>query len=199
MNNEMNKNVNPLPTGIMEVIGTILFVVGLVLRMLHLPFSGPLTVISLGTLAMVYVVSGFEILNVKEGEKPYTFLNIATGLILAISCIGILFRLMYWPMSQMHLTIACVGLPIVFIGLYVVKSKVAFKETAKIYSLKLLRVCVVFAFAATLYSISLKTQIDIENWDDAEMARLKYRYISNQKNEAYKKEYLEYRKAKLNQ
>ena len=193
----MNNNVSPIPIGKIEIVGLVLFFAGVISRMLHFPFSGPITVISLATLACVYIIGAFEILIIKEGEKPYTFLNIATGFLLAIACIGILFRLMYWPFSKIHLTIAYVGLPIVFMGLYVVKEKVVFKETAKMYLLKLIRVTAFFAVAATLYSISLKTQIAIENWDDAEMARLKYKYISNQSNPQYKEEYLQYRKTKL--
>jgi len=198
MNNEMNKNLNPLPTDKMEVIGIVLFLIALTLRFIHLPFSGPLTVISLGTLAMVHVVRGFEMVSFEENENQSNAVNMVTGLVLAIACIGILFRLMYWPFSQMHLTIASFGLPIVFGWLYIVRSKVVYKETSQVYFLKLVRVAVFFALAAMLYSISLKTQIDIENWDDAEMARLKYKYMSNQTNAEYKKEYLDYRNSKLN-
>ncbi|WP_299253448.1 hypothetical protein [uncultured Cytophaga sp.] len=197
MKNEVNTHLNPLPTGKVEIAGIALFLIALFLRFTHLPFSGPLTVLSLGTLAVIYIIRGFEIIGFQQDEKQFNAVNMITGVILSITCIGILFRLMYWPFSQMHLTIACFGLPIAFGWLFTVRTKVIYKETAHVYFLKLIRVAVFFALAATLYSISLKTQIDIENWDDTKMAELKYKYMSNQNNAQYREEYLEYRKNKL--
>ena len=207
----MSNNTNPIPTGKMEVIALSVLLTGLIFKIAHWPFAGPMIVISLGTLAAVYTIRGFEIVSYvreedildaiengkfEQKEKPFTLVNIATGILLAITCIGILFRLMYWPFSQPYLSIACVGLPIAFAGLYIARSKSVLKETAKIYLFKSIRVAVFFTVAATLYFTSLKTQIDVENWDDPEMARLKYKAMSNPTNVEYKKEYLEYRKTK---
>lgn len=197
MNDEINQNANPLPLAKMEVIGSILFFVGLAFKFAHYPFSGPLTVVSLGTLAIIYWMRSFERVSYEEDEKQDTLVNILAGVSLGISCIGILFRLMYWPGSQNILTIACIGLPIIFCWLFMVRSKVIYKETAQVYFLKLVRVALFFLLAATLYSTSLKTQIDVEQWDDAEMARLKYKHISNPKNVQFKEEYIEYSNSKL--
>lgn len=51
-----------------------------------------------------------------------------------------------------------------------------------------------FTAAVTLYFTSIKTQIEVENWSDPELAGIKYKYISNPTNEAYRKEYLDYKK-----
>jgi len=201
---------NPFPAVIarMERIALILFLIGITFKILHYPFAGPMLIISLGTLAIVYAMDGFQLISTQyevldgfqtesiKQENQSSLLNIVTGLFLSIACIGLLFRLMYWPFSQPYLAIATVGLPVVFCWMFTVRSKVVFEETAKKYLFKMLRITLFFALTATLYSISLKTQIDLENWNDPEMARLKYRALSNPTNKAYKKDYLEYRKTK---
>ncbi len=206
----MAENSNLLKTNKMEYISFAAFIGGLIMKFNHWPFSGPVILVSLGTLAMVFAINGFQRvgsatvsnLNVlheiqeKQEEKQHAALNIITGLLLSIACIGVLFRVMYWPFSKPYLSIATVGLAVVFGWMYFVRSKMTDEEMKKNYLFKLVRVALFFVFAATLNFTSLKTQIDIENWHDPELARIKYQYMSNPHNEAYRQKYLDYQKTR---
>jgi hypothetical protein len=198
MENEFIPKATPLPTGLIEKISLVLLPIGLALKLAHIPFAGPILTVALSSLAMAYTIGSFQRASLKEDEKPFTLLNIATGLILALTCIGILFRLMYWPFGQNHLTIACIGLPIIFGWLFHARKNVVYPETARVYALKSLRVAVFFTLAAILYLTPVKTQIEFEHPDDPEMARLKYKHITNPQNTTYKQEYLDYRNTKRN-
>ena len=206
----MAENDNVFKINKIEYISFAAFIAGLVMKFNHWPFAGPVIVLSLGTLAMVFVIGGFQRVNnatagnldlidelqEQREEKQHGALNIMTGILLAIACIGILFRVMYWPFSKPYLFIATVGLAIVFGWMYFLRSKMTVEEVKKKYLFKLVSVAVFFVLAATLNFISLKTQIDIENWNDPELARIKYRYMSNPHNEAYRQEYLDYQKTR---
>ncbi|MGN6647317.1 MAG: GldL-related protein [Cytophaga sp.] len=206
----MTENSSSFKTNKMEYIGFAALVAGLLMKINHLPFSGPLLIIALGTLAIVFIINGFQrvgagadyspevldVLQEQREEKQHGVLNIMTGILLAIACIGILFRLMYWPFSKPYLSIATVGLAFVFGWMYFVRSKATTEEIKKKYLFKLIHVAIFFVFAAALNFASLKTQIDVENWNDPELARLKYQYMSNPHNEAYRQEYLDYQKTR---
>jgi hypothetical protein len=205
----MAENNNLFKTNKIEYISFAAFIAGLIMKLNQLPFSGPILIIALGTLAVFFVINGFQRVDGKlystgvldelqeEREvKQYGLLNIATGILLAIACIGILFRLMYWPFSKPYLSAATVGLAVVFGWMYFIRSKMTAGEMKRKYLFKLAHVAVFFVFAAALNFTSLKAQIDIENWNDPELARIKYQYMSNPHNETYRQEYLDYQKTR---
>ena len=94
-------------------IGIILLAVAsLGLFLLNLPMAATLLLLFLSTLAMFYMWGGVLIFKATKEENS-TFKTIGTvliGLSIAISLIGVLFKLMRWPGASMQLTLGIYSL-----------------------------------------------------------------------------------------
>jgi hypothetical protein len=164
---------------------------GLIMKFLHLPFSSPLLIIALGTLAIIYFPGGFYFLNPDKPEKPNHILLAIFGLCLSISAIGTLFKIMYWPGAQTNLFIGCITLPVI-VGIVLKLKADSSDERSVMYTSVLLRAVIWFFVVAALYTTPLATQIRIQHWNDPELARLKTQSYTHPEDTLYRRELNEY-------
>lgn len=78
----------------------IIAIIGIFLKMFHVPGGAPLLVLSLLILALLYFPLGFYFLSDKS-YKENTVTSIVFGWLLSVCFIGIMFRIMHWPGAKM--------------------------------------------------------------------------------------------------
>jgi len=140
-------------------------VLALLMKLLHLPTSGILTILSLSSISVIYMYFGFALFNnlrfrkifKKESYKEISTKRIVggvgAGLALSISAIGILFKFQSWPGASVNLIMGIVGLTVVTI-ISLIKMK---KNTDNYYSNILKRVVGFGAICIFLFVIPTKT------------------------------------------
>lgn len=171
-----------------------IFLVGLVFKLMHWPGAGPLLVVSLSTLILLFFFGSFYFFSDRELKRQKLGLSIAAGIILSWSCIGIMFRLMYWPGGKNMLGIPMIGLPVVLaVALYLREKSPG--DLQVYYRNMLLRVLLVGLLAVPLYFASNKDLLQIQYPNDPEAVRIKANYFDHPENEAYAKEYHDYMEA----
>jgi hypothetical protein len=170
---------------------TILFLIGLIFKLLHWPGAGIILVISLSTIAMLYFPAAFYFFCDKVIKRQNLALSIISGLFLSLIPLGILFKIMYWPGGQMYLLIGSVTAPIILTVIYFMKSKTT-DELATYYKNMFVRTVVLMVLTITFYLIPSATLLKIQYWDDQELARLKTLHYTHPDNEEYKKQHDEY-------
>ena len=102
-------------------------IIAIALNFFLVPGGSVLTVFSLGFLATIYFYFGFALFNdirlrnifkkasYKDIASPRIVGAIGAGVALAITAIGILFKLLSWPGASLNLGAGLLGLIIVFI------------------------------------------------------------------------------------
>ena len=106
-----------------------LAIVGIALRLTHIPGGAMLSILSLGSLGMFYFFAGYLLFDptfqtaidgfqFRKTNAKRALLAIATGIMLSIVLIGVLFKLMHWPGALAQTFIAFVTVtPIFVIGI----------------------------------------------------------------------------------
>lgn len=137
----------------------------LLMKLLHLPASGVLTVLSLSSISGIYMYLGFTLFNnlrfrnlfKKESYKEISTKRIVggigSGLALSVSVIGILFKFQSWPGASINLITGIIGLIIVTI-ISLIKMK---KNTDNYYSNILKRVAGFGVICVFLLALPTKT------------------------------------------
>jgi len=168
----------------------VLFLIGLLFRLMHWSGGDFLLIITLSALSMVYFPLSFYFFSGKNLKDQNMPLSIAAGLFLSITTTGVLFKLMYWKGSQPLLLIGTgAGLILLVIAL-LMKSK---KDTfINYYRQMLVRTGLLGGLALVLYFTPMSALLNVQHWDDAQLAKLKYRSFSNPGNAEYRKELIEY-------
>jgi hypothetical protein len=168
----------------------VLFLIGLLFRLMHWSGGDFLLIITLSALSMVYFPLSFYFFsgqNLKDQNMP---LSIAAGLFLSITTTGVLFKLMHWKGSQPLLLIGTVAaLVLLVISLFRESRKIS---PSSYYNQMLVRSGLLGGLALVLYFTPMSTLLNVQHWDDAQLAKLKYRSFSNPGNVAYRKELIEY-------
>lgn len=170
---------------------TIIFLVGLIFKLLHWPEAGIILVISLSTIAMLYFPGAFYFFCDKVIKRQNLALSIVSGLFLSLIPLGILFKIMYWPGGHLYLLIGTVTAPIILIVVYFLKSKTT-DDLATYYKNMFVRTTVLTVLTISFYLIPTATLLKIQYWDDQELARLKTLHYTNPDNEEYKRLHDEY-------
>jgi len=163
---------------------------GLLFKFLHWPGAGPILVVSVTSLAMLYLGGGFWFLQNKKEQQKRTALAVAAGILFAISCVGILFKLMYWPGAKAMLGLPLIGLPIILAIVFYVKGKADPKTEAD--NSLLIRVLAFSVVVIAFHFASNKDLLAIQYPNDPEVVRIKSNYFDHPENGAYEKEYKEY-------
>lgn len=110
-----------------EIIIATLSIIALVLNILLIPGAGVLTVLTLGTLSVIYVFLGFALFNDISISRFFTKNNheeintlkflgaVGAGLAISLTVNGIMFKFQSWPMADFNLRAGLAGLLIVTI------------------------------------------------------------------------------------
>ena len=103
-----------------EKVFACIILVALLMKLVYIPFSGPLLVLSISTLSLFYFPLGFYFLNVNSSTKNMG-LSIVAGFLLATIPVGILFKIMSWPSANQMLIAGIFSSALLFVIILVVK------------------------------------------------------------------------------
>lgn len=106
-----------------EGIFTVLFILALILKKIHLPGSNIIIVTFLISISMLYFFFAFYIFGGKKTQQQKYLFSIVSGILLSIAPIAILFKIMNWNNGNIYIVI---GLPItiaIFIISFFLKSR----------------------------------------------------------------------------
>lgn len=173
-----------------KVFGGIILV-GLIFKFMHWPFAGPLLVIGLGTLSMLYLAAGFYFFSDENIKRQNLALSIVSGFALSSACSGILFKLMFWPIGG-ALIMAVITVPTILAITFWLKSKTKRTDLTTYYNNMIVRSAVMTVLVAVFYFTSSVSLIKIIHSDDPEWVRLQTQSYLHPENEEYRKEYKEY-------
>ena len=174
-----------------EKIVAVIFLVGLLFKLMLWPFGGVLVVISLGGIGMMYFPGAFYFFSDKNISRQNIALSIISGLFLAFVVLGILFKLQYWPGSHLYLLIGTYTSPVLLIITYILKST-STEELKRYYSSMLLRIGVLTLLSLLFFLTPTSTILKIQYRHDPELARLKILHYSDHANMEYKKQHDDY-------
>lgn len=94
----------------LERILIIVAVLSIAAKLVHMPMSAFLLVISLSALSIIYLLFSWLVLP-APGRRDHSWpITLISGLVLSISTIGILFKLQFWPLSYFYLMLSIPGL-----------------------------------------------------------------------------------------
>jgi len=142
-----------------EKILAAISILGILFNLYLVPFGGTLSIISMTCLAILYMYLSFALFNdipikgiLKKDSyagisKLRVFGTIATGLVLSVSVIGILFKSQLYPYSSVLLAEGVIGL---FIAAIVAVVQLR-RSSAKFYSEILKRIAIIGILSLILY------------------------------------------------
>jgi len=104
------------------IISILLFVIGSILKSLHLPGAGVAIVLGLSFFSLVFIPLNI-VLKYRDDKEDKNRLTMVLGLVLgSITSIGILFKLMHWPTANI-IIISCLTIfTFVYIPIYFVNN-----------------------------------------------------------------------------
>lgn len=174
-------------------------ILALISKLMHYPGSGLLLIISFLSLAAFYFYASltYQLFPKQDPNSKYGLL-LATGYTLATILIGILFKLMFWPSSNMLLMIGSIS---ICIQLYLIISyRSSMPLETKGNTNKLLTRIIVFAIASWFFYLTPQSSIILLSYShDPELGRLKKQLYEDPNNEAFKQELEDYELKGLNE
>jgi len=174
----------------------IAIIIGLVLKLLHLPGTGILLVILLSTLSIFYLGGSWYLFKQEKQNLP---ISIITGLVFSIAMVGILFKIQIWPGAKGMLSIANIGIIIMFLTSGLLYSLTKDIDMKQYYKTMLMRLLMITVLTGSLYFLPTRELIKISHRDDPEYARLLIQAHENPENIEDQKALEEYQQKKLGQ
>jgi hypothetical protein len=79
-----------------EKVIALLFLIGIVFRIVHWEGGGFFATIAALTMSMMYLAGGFYFFSNKNLRRQHLGVSILAGLLLSVAPLGILFKIQYW-------------------------------------------------------------------------------------------------------
>lgn len=176
-----------------EKVILVIAIVAIGMKFLQIPFGSMLITLSLSTVSILYFTLGFYFFSVKDLKDQNLWFSIGSGFFLSGGITGILFKLMYWPGSQIMLSIPLAFILLLFLLTFILSADSSIK---KYYDRMKIRTGLIALVSLMLYFTPDKTLLAIQHRDDPELARLKEKAYGNRDNEEYQSALQEYLKKK---
>lgn len=106
----------------LERILWILAALAFVMKALHLPMSSLLLVVSLSLLGMLYLFLAWLVFPSPTRRDQLVLLSVLGGFVMSLATMGILFKLLFWPFRAFYLLLAVMGLAVLLISLFIIRS-----------------------------------------------------------------------------
>lgn len=164
-----------------EKIFTGLFVIGLLLKFIHIPGGNVTILITITILSLLYLLFSFYFLSDTTIKNQNTILSVISGIVFFILLIGILFKLLYWPGGIAMMSLAILIGIIHFIIVLITKIKHE-KGLIRYYKNLLIRSALMNSFCLLLFIIPPSALINIEYRNDPDFARLKIAQLEDPTN-----------------
>lgn len=163
----------------MKHIERILWVIvalALVMKVLHLPLSSFLLIVSISVLNMLYFFLSWLLFPQPTRQDQMVWLSVLAGVFLSTGLTGVLFKLQLWPLSAFYLIMGSTSLAIVIALVLLLRGS---RPELADYMRGLLRRAVPMLVACMLlYALPGATLTAFYYRDDPEMGRLMIRYNS---------------------
>ena len=170
-------------------------ILAIILNMKNVVGGSILTIISLGSLSIVYFYFGFALLNqirLREIFLKNNYANISilrifgaifTGIALGTGLIGGIFKLMHWPGASLMLlfSLSCLFLVIIISVFKIIRKKNHF------YKLILIRSIVMLLFVGSLFMISSRDIVNYKYSEYPDYANAFNEYMENHSTNSYEK------------
>ncbi len=143
-----------------------LVIIGMILKLLHLPLSDLILMIAFLTLAFIYLFFGLstgkdvpKTISPFDNETPFskieTFTLLAAGNSLSVCLVGILFQVLHWEGSEFMLMVGTIGSAVAMILVYFI---LRINQTA-IYNFIFFRQLPITFMAAAMWYLGDKMSI----------------------------------------
>ena len=173
-----------------ELIVGLIAILGIVLKLLHIPGSGVLTALTLSTLSMFYYVFSFALFNgirIRDIFKKASYKDtnakriigaIGLGFALSAITIGGLFKLQFWPGATIQLMAGLVttGLILLIAVIFYFRSK------ADYYKGVFKRIAIYGGLGFILYITPTATIVDIYYGDNPDYAEFYKKVLADPEN-----------------
>lgn len=157
----------------MKLIERLLWIIAalaLAMKVMHLPLSSFLLIISISTLMMLYFFLSWLLLPSPTRKDQVLALSILAGVGISIALMGVLFKLQRWPLSGFHLLLGGTWLAGIAIAAGVVRSS---RAALRAYTKGLLiRIIPLLAACCLLYALPGATLTAFYYRDEPEIGRL---------------------------
>lgn len=174
---------------ILEKTLVMLAALGLVTKELFMPDGSVLFILGMTVLGSLYLFFGWMVLRERESKTMKLSLAAPAGIVLAIACMGIMFKLQLWPGGDNCLLFALVTLITISAAAIHLRNKAKAEDPllSKFYRNVLQRSIPFLVLAASLLFVSENTLIKFHYRNDPEFARLYILVRENPGNEQYQK------------
>lgn len=170
----------------------VLSVFGLIAKEFFMPDGSVLFVLGISGLACAYLVFSWLLFRDRDSKAMKLSLAAPAGIVLAIGCVGILFKIQIWPGSHIYLLFSAITLVTISAAAFFLKKNIADEGISKFYRNVLQRTIPVFIIVVSLLLISDNALIRFHYRHDPEFARLYIRVRENPDNIQYKTELEDY-------
>jgi hypothetical protein len=165
---------------------------------MHWPGAGVLMVLSLTFLALCYFPFGFYFFSDKNFKNQKIGISILFGWLLSIAIIGIEFKLMFWPGSQVMLLVGCMSAAVLLLAGFSLLKKS--DEDLKNYHKNLFtRTVVIFVLAMICLLLPNSVLINHYYANEPELRELYLKQQENPQDENIQKEIQEYKAKQFEQ
>ena len=176
----------------------IVFIISLIFKLMHWPGAGVLMVLSLTFLALCYFPFGFYFFSDKNFKNQKIGISILFGWLLSIAIIGIEFKLMFWPGSQVMLLVGCMSAAVLLLAGFSLFKKS--DEDLKNYHKNLFtRTVVIFVLAMICLLLPNSVLINHYYANEPELRELYLKQQENPQDENIQKEIQEYKAKQFEQ
>ncbi|HRF79844.1 MAG TPA: hypothetical protein PL070_07130 [Flavobacteriales bacterium] len=161
-----------------ERILWIIALAGLVLRLLNLPMSGVLLILSMTLLGMFYLFLSVLAFPQPTRKDQVVIVSLLVGLVLGVALNGILFKIQLWPFSHFFLMVGGFWLAVLTLVVAYVRRK---KPELDAYTRGLLKRMVPIMSASILFWLLPDTAlVNLYYRDDPQLASLMERYMNTE-------------------
>jgi len=153
-----------------EKILWIAVVLGLLLKVLHLPFSSLLLILGLSILSMSYLFAGWFMFATPTRQDQDTTTSILTGIALSVMVLGLLFKIQVWPMASFFLLLSIPFTGVMLVVLLITRNSKP--ELKRFYSAMTIRTVPILVAALVMYPITERAFLNYYYHDNPEKAAL---------------------------
>lgn len=165
---------------------------GIIVNELLMPGGSILLVFGLTVLGVLYFIFSWLLFRDRETKTYKLSLAAPAGIVLAIACAGIMFKLMLWPGSEIFLPFASITLATISGAAFYLQRKNEDPALGRFYRNVMQRLVPFFFMVFALILISDNALIKLRYREDPELARLIIRVRENPGNQQYEQELNDY-------
>ena len=163
------------------------FAIALSFKLMYWPGANIFLILSVGALSLFYTTK--YVYNQNDSSGKQYKIAFATGNLYAITLVGFLFKIMFWPGGTVAIIVACLGL---LISLIIIFLEYRQEDKKKYYAPILYRTLIMFLFSFVVYKISNKDLYAYTHKNDPIGIELYNKMSDNPTNSQYKEEFIQH-------